>query len=87
MSDLSSSIPLKGKVKDENFWKENINLVYEGKFDTDNVHKNFKYAPHGNDERHGTDKMSRSGCLCDNCKWYRRMHKGKSRSIKPSILI
>jgi len=45
MSDLSTSIPLKGKVKDENFWKQNINLVYEGKFDIDNVHKNFKYAP------------------------------------------
>jgi hypothetical protein len=45
MSDLTTSIPLKGKVKDENFFKENINLVYEGKFDVDNVHKNFKYAP------------------------------------------
>lgn len=45
MSDLTTSIPLKGKVKDENFWKENVNLVYEGKFDLDNVHKNFKYAP------------------------------------------
>ena len=45
MSDLTTSIPLKGKVKDENFWKENYNLKYEGKFDTDNVHKNYKYAP------------------------------------------
>ena len=39
------TILLKGAPQDETFYNENINLVYSGKLDMDNMHKNFNYSP------------------------------------------
>jgi predicted chitinase len=39
-----STIILKGNPGDENFYNENINLIYKGKLDTDNMHKNYLYS-------------------------------------------
>lgn len=38
------TILLKGAPQDETFYKENVNLVYTGKIDVDNMHKNFHYS-------------------------------------------
>jgi hypothetical protein len=43
-SQGDKSIILKGAPQDETFYKENVNLVYMGKMDTDNSHKNYKYS-------------------------------------------
>jgi predicted chitinase/N-acetyl-anhydromuramyl-L-alanine amidase AmpD len=39
-----STIILKGNPSDENFYNENVNLIYKGKLDTDNMHKNYLYS-------------------------------------------
>jgi predicted chitinase len=44
-----STIILKGNPQDENFYKENANLVYKGKLDVDNMHKNYIYSTIQND--------------------------------------
>lgn len=38
------SIILKGSPQDEKFFNENINLIYTGKLDGDNMHKNYHYS-------------------------------------------
>ena len=40
----SKSIILKGQPQDESFFKENVNLIYTGKLDVDNMHKNYHYS-------------------------------------------
>lgn len=42
-------IPLNESFGDKKFTKQNLDFVYEGKFDSDNVHKNFLYAVIQND--------------------------------------
>jgi hypothetical protein len=37
-------IIMKGKPQDEEFFKQNINLIYTGKIDTDNMHQNYHYS-------------------------------------------
>jgi predicted chitinase len=44
-----TKIILKGSPQDEVFFKENVNLVYTGKLDTDNMHKNYHYSLIQND--------------------------------------
>jgi hypothetical protein len=43
-SPADEKILLRGAPQDETFFKENINLVYSGRLDMDNVHKNYYYA-------------------------------------------
>lgn len=43
-SQGDKNIILKGSPQDETFYKENINLIYMGKIDTDNSHKNYNYS-------------------------------------------
>jgi predicted chitinase/phage terminase large subunit-like protein len=43
-SEGDKTIILKGQPQDENFYKENVNLIYNGKLDNDNMHKNFHYS-------------------------------------------
>ena len=38
------NIILKGSPQDESFFEENVNLVYTGKLDNDNMHKNYHYS-------------------------------------------
>ena len=40
----NKNIILKGAPHDETFFKENINLIFSGKIDNDNVHKNYLYS-------------------------------------------
>jgi predicted chitinase len=40
----NKSIIMKGQPQDENFFKENVNSIYTGKLDTDNMHKNYHYS-------------------------------------------
>lgn len=47
--DSQSKIPLKGFPKDKSLVKENLNYIYAGKFDPDNMHKNYLYGKHNND--------------------------------------
>jgi hypothetical protein len=42
-------IPLNESAKDRKYNKQNLNYIYEGKLDSDNVHKNFNYAIIQND--------------------------------------
>lgn len=42
--EADKKILLRGAPQDETFFKENVNFVYRGKIDTDNMHKNFYYA-------------------------------------------
>jgi len=39
-----TGIILKGQPQDLTFYKENVNLIYKGKMDTDNMHTNFHYS-------------------------------------------
>jgi predicted chitinase len=43
-SQGDKTIILKGQPQDETFYKENVNLIYNGKLDVDNMHKNFHYS-------------------------------------------
>ena len=43
-SPADEKILLRGAPQDESFFKENVNLVYSGRLDMDNVHKNYYYA-------------------------------------------
>jgi hypothetical protein len=38
------SIILKGAPQDESFFKENTQVIYAGKLDTDNMHSNYQYS-------------------------------------------
>ena len=38
------SIIMKGAPQDESFFNENVNLIYTGKLDVDNMHKNYHYS-------------------------------------------
>jgi predicted chitinase len=40
----NSKIVLKGAPQDEEFFKQNTNLIYTGKMDSDNTHKNYNYS-------------------------------------------
>ena len=42
--DGGNKIIMKGKPNDETFYKENINNIWTGKLDSDNMHKNFNYS-------------------------------------------
>jgi hypothetical protein len=42
------TIIMKGTPQDENFFNKNINLVYNGKLDADNAHKNYNYSYYQN---------------------------------------
>jgi len=44
ISSQGDKIILKGAPQDEQFYKENVNLVYNGKLDSDNAHKNYNYS-------------------------------------------
>jgi len=44
-SSQDEAFLLRGKQNDSDFFKRNIDRIYVGKFDLDNVHKDFKYAP------------------------------------------
>jgi hypothetical protein len=46
--DKATSYSLRGKQNDKEFFNKNINIVYDGTFDLDNVHRDFKYAPYQN---------------------------------------
>ena len=35
---------MKGGPQDEKFFSENINLIYNGKLDPENMHKNYLYS-------------------------------------------
>jgi len=39
-----TNIIMKGSPQDESFFKQNVNLVYTGKLDVDNMHKNYHYS-------------------------------------------
>jgi predicted chitinase len=41
---VDDKILLRGAQQDDSFFKENIDTLYAGKLDTDNVHKNYYYA-------------------------------------------
>lgn len=43
-SDAQDKIILKGKPQDEEFFKENTDLVYLGKLDNDNMYTNYHYS-------------------------------------------
>jgi predicted chitinase len=43
-SDGNKSIIMKGQPQDETFFKNNVNLIYTGKLDSDNMHKNYHYS-------------------------------------------
>jgi hypothetical protein len=43
-SPADEKILLRGAPQDETFFKENINLLYAGRLDMDNVHENYYYA-------------------------------------------
>lgn len=43
-SEGDKTIILKGQPQDESFYKENVNLIYNGKLDGDNMHNNFHYS-------------------------------------------
>jgi hypothetical protein len=43
-SPADEKILLRGAPQDETFFKENINVLYTGRLDMDNVHKNYYYA-------------------------------------------
>jgi len=43
-SEGNQTIILKGGPQDEKFFSENINLIYNGKLDPDNMHKNYLYS-------------------------------------------
>jgi hypothetical protein len=49
-SQTPNSIILKGAPQDNNFYNLNVNTYYIGKFDSDNVHKNYKFAYIHNDK-------------------------------------
>jgi len=38
------TIIMKGSPQDEEFFKSNVQLIYTGKIDTDNMHKNYHYS-------------------------------------------
>lgn len=40
----NSKIILKGAPQDDQFFKDNSNLIYTGKMDSDNTHKNYNYS-------------------------------------------
>ena len=40
----NSKIILKGAPQDDKFFKDNSNLIYTGKMDSDNTHKNYNYS-------------------------------------------
>jgi hypothetical protein len=42
--EADKKILMRGAPQDDVFFKENVNFVYKGKIDTDNMHKNFYYA-------------------------------------------
>lgn len=43
-ANSDKSIILKGSPQDHTFYNSNVNFVYGGKLDTDNMHKNYNYA-------------------------------------------
>lgn len=43
-SQGDKSIIMKGAPQDENFFKDNTQLVYTGKLDSDNMHRNYHYS-------------------------------------------
>jgi len=43
-ANADKSIILKGAPQDESFYKSNVNYLYGGKLDSDNMHKNFNYS-------------------------------------------
>lgn len=43
-SEGDKTIIMKGSPKDEEFFKNNVQLLYVGKLDSDNMHKNFNYS-------------------------------------------
>lgn len=49
----STSVIMKGSPQDETFYRQNVGLHYAGKFDPDNVHKDFHYAWVQNDQNIG----------------------------------
>jgi len=49
-SQTPNSIILKGSPQDNNFYNLNVNTYYLGKFDSDNVHKNYNFAYIHNDK-------------------------------------
>jgi len=49
VDNADSKIVLKGKPKDNQFRKENLNYTYKGKLDSDNAHINYAYAQILND--------------------------------------
>lgn len=48
-SKSNTSIILKGAPQDDTFYKSNVDLLYLGKADTDNAHKNYQYSHIQND--------------------------------------
>lgn len=42
--DGGKKIIMKGKPNDEEFYKENVNNIWTGKLDSENMHKNFNYS-------------------------------------------
>lgn len=58
-NNADKSIILKGAPQDDNFFKNNVNFVYNGKIDTDNSHKNYNYSDVHNDRNiYETQKVS-----------------------------
>lgn len=49
ITSTGDKIILKGSPQNEGFFKENVNLMYAGKMDSDNTHKNFNYSNVQND--------------------------------------
>jgi predicted chitinase len=44
LTSKDDKIIMKGSPQDESFFSNNVNLVYTGKLDDDNAHKNYQYA-------------------------------------------
>jgi len=58
-NNSDKSIILKGAPQDESFYKSNVNYVYGGKIDSDNMHKNYNYSKiHNNRNIYESQKIS-----------------------------
>ena len=44
LTTSEDKIIMKGSPQDEKFFSDNVNLVYSGKLDTTNMHKNYQYS-------------------------------------------
>jgi len=60
-SDGEKSIILKGKPDDQSFFKENVNNIWLGKQDIDNVHSNYNYSEIQN--RINLDEITKIGAV------------------------